>query len=91
MCSLSWGMSLYHLVAAGDAQGMTDVKKLSKESASAADQAQIKTTSTSVCASLPEVRQRPRGRPKYSSYVGEVRSDEDRETESFDNAHRSLL
>lgn len=60
-------MSLYHDVAAGDAHGMMEVKKLSNERASAADQAQMKTTSTSVCASLADVRQRPRGRPKYSS------------------------
>jgi hypothetical protein len=28
----------------------------------------MKTTSINVCASLPEVRQRPSGLPKYSSY-----------------------
>ena len=61
------GMSLYHEVLADDAQGMMEVKKLSKESARAADHAQMNTTSTRVWASLPEVRQRPSGLPKYSS------------------------
>ena len=55
-----------------DAQGIDEVKKLSKESASAADHAQMKMTSMSVWASLPDVRQRPRGRPKYSSYSENV-------------------
>lgn len=62
------GSWLYHEMLDADAQGIGEVKKLSKESASAADHAQMKTTSTSVCASLPEVRHRPSGRPKYSSY-----------------------
>lgn len=43
------------------------VKKLSKQSESAADHAQIDNTSSSVWANFAEVRQRPSGRPKYSS------------------------
>lgn len=62
------GSSLYHEMLEGDAQGIWDVKKLSKESARAADQAHINTTSIRVWASLPEVRHSPSGRPKYSSY-----------------------
>lgn len=50
-----------------DAQGTSEVKKLSKHRERAADQAQIKRTSDSVCASFPDVRHKPRGRPKYSS------------------------
>jgi len=46
---------------------MRDVKKLSKQSDSDADHAQMKRTSESVCASLAEVRHRPSGRPKYSN------------------------
>lgn len=63
------GSWLYQNVEAREAQGMDDVKKLSKQSARAADQAQMKTTSNNVCASLAEVRQSPSGRPKYSSYM----------------------
>ena len=39
---------LYHEMLEEDVQGIREVKKLSKESASAADQVQIKTTSKSV-------------------------------------------
>lgn len=52
----------------GAVQGISEVKKLSKQSERAADQAQMKRTSERVCASLADVRQRPRGLPKYSSY-----------------------
>lgn len=48
----------------GDAQGTTEVKKLSKHNDSAADQAQMSRTSDSVCANLTEVRHKPKGRPK---------------------------
>ena len=41
-------MLLYHDILEGAAQGMMDVKKLSKESPRAADQAHMNTTSTSV-------------------------------------------
>ena len=41
-------MSLYHEIADGFAQGMGDVKKLSKQSESAADQAQMNNTSSNV-------------------------------------------
>lgn len=61
------GSSLYHDVLDGDAQGTSEVKKLSKQSDRAADQAQMNRTSERVWASLAEVRQRPNGRPKYSS------------------------
>ena len=61
------GRLLYQETADGAAQGMTEVKKLSKVSASAADHAQINTTSTRVWASLADVRQSPKGRPKYST------------------------
>jgi len=60
---------LYHDALEGDAHGTRDVKKLSKQSERAADQAQINKTSESVWVSLPEVRHKPRGRPKYSSYT----------------------
>lgn len=60
-------MLLYHDMVDGAAQGMMEVKKLSKDNPKAADQAHMNTTSTSVCANLPDVRQRPSGRPKYSS------------------------
>lgn len=53
----------------GAAHGTRDVKKLSKERERAADQAHMKRTSMRVWASLLEVRQRPRGRPKYSRYM----------------------
>jgi hypothetical protein len=46
---------------------MEEVKKLSKQSESAADQAQMYKTSSDVCANLADVRHRPNGRPKYSS------------------------
>lgn len=61
------GSWLYHEMSEADAQGIGDVKKLSKQRASADDHAQMKTTSKSVYASFQEVCQRPRGRPKYSS------------------------
>jgi hypothetical protein len=61
------GSSLYHETADGLAQRRTDVKKLSKQSESAAAHAQMNMTSKSVCASLCDVRQSPSGRPKYSS------------------------
>jgi len=70
MSSGGRGILLYHAVAEAEAHGISDVKKLSKHSDSAADHAQIKRTSESVCASLPEVRHKPKGRPKYSSYGG---------------------
>jgi len=54
-------------VAEEEAQGIREVKKLSKQSDNAADHAQMKRTSDSVCANLADVRQRPKGRPKYSS------------------------
>lgn len=60
------GSSLYHEMLESEAQGINDVKKLSKVSASAADHAQMKTTSMSVYASLLEVCHSPTGRPKYS-------------------------
>lgn len=44
------------------------MKKLSKQRERAADHAQMKTTSERVWKSLADVRQRPRGLPKYSSY-----------------------
>ena len=61
------GSLSYHETEDAEAQGMSEVKKLSKESESAADHAQMNTTSMRVDASLADVRQRPRGRPKYSS------------------------
>lgn len=61
------GSSLYQDVSSLSVQGIREVRKLSKQRASAADQAQMNTTSESVCASFPEVRQTPRGGPKYSS------------------------
>jgi hypothetical protein len=60
-------MSLYHEMADALEHGMGDVKKLSKQRDSAADQAQMKNTSSKVLANLADVRQRPSGRPKYSS------------------------
>lgn len=63
------GSSLYQEVADGEAHGTREVKKLSKHRERAADQAHIKSTSNSVCASFPEVRHKPRGRPKYSRYT----------------------
>ena len=65
------GISLYHEVADSGAQPRTEVKKLSKQRERAADQAQIKKVSERVWKSLADVRQRPSGRPKYSSYKGE--------------------
>lgn len=59
--------SLYHEMAETEAQGIIEVKKLSNESASAADHAQINITSTRVWASLADVRHKPKGRPKYST------------------------
>lgn len=50
-----------------DAQGIREVKKLSKQRENAADHAQMKQTSRRVCASLADVRHNPMGRPKYSS------------------------
>ncbi len=41
-------MLLYHEMLEDEAQGIREVKKLSKESARAADQVQMKTTSKSV-------------------------------------------
>jgi hypothetical protein len=64
------GSSLYHAIARAAAHGSGEVKKLSKQRLSAADQAQMKRTSKSVCASLCDVRQSPSGRPKYSSCGG---------------------
>lgn len=55
-------------MADAEAHGIREVKKLSKHSDSAADHAQMKRTSDRVCASLADVRQRPNGRPKYSSW-----------------------
>jgi hypothetical protein len=52
---------------------MRDVKKLSKQRERAADHAQMNRTSDRVCASLAEVRQSPKGRPKYSSLRKEIR------------------
>lgn len=66
---LGFGIWLYQAMLAGDAQGMREVKKLSKQRDKAADHAQIKHTSRRVWASFPEVRHKPRGRPKYSSYT----------------------
>lgn len=63
------GSLLYHDVLDGEAHGTRDVKKLSKQRERAADQAQINKTSERVWVSLPEVRHKPRGRPKYSSYT----------------------
>ena len=80
------GSELYHETAEGEAQGIMDVKKLSKESASAADHAQINTTSTKVWASFPDVRQRPRGRPKYSTCV--IREQIESGTEREYSVHR---
>ena len=62
------GSSLYHDRLVADAQGMREVKKLSKQRENAADQAHMKKTSDKVCINLPEVRHRPSGRPKYSSF-----------------------
>lgn len=59
---------LYHEIADGFAHGMGDVKKLSKQSESAADHEQMDSTSSKVYANLADVRQRPSGRPKYSSW-----------------------
>ena len=56
----------------GDAQGIVEVKKLSKHRDNAADQAQMNKTSDNVCANLAEVRHKPKGRPKYSSYKSRV-------------------
>ena len=61
------GSWLYHEISEADAQGIREVKKLSKQRARADDHAQMKTTSKSVYASFHEVCQRPSGRPKYSS------------------------
>ena len=61
------GSRLYQDVLDGDAQGTKEVKKLSKHKDSAADQTQMSRTSDNVCANLAEDRQRPKGRPKYSS------------------------
>lgn len=61
-----WGIWLYHDVDDGEAQGTREVKKLSKHKERAADHAQTNRTSVRVWASLLEVFQRPRGRPKYS-------------------------
>lgn len=58
---------MYHLVDEGEAHGTSDVKKLSKERESAADQRQMKSTSDKVCVSFPDVVHKPTGRPKYSS------------------------
>lgn len=52
-----------------DAQGIREVKKLSKQRENAADHAQMKQTSRRVCASLADVRHNPMGRPKYSRYI----------------------
>ncbi len=43
-----WGSLLYHDMLDGDAQGMSDVKKLSKQRERAADHAQIKSVSERV-------------------------------------------
>jgi hypothetical protein len=64
-------MVLYHDIVDADAHGIIEVKKLSKQSDSAADHAQMKKTSERVCASLAEVRHKPSGRPKYSSCQGQ--------------------
>ena len=61
------GSSLYQSEEDADAQGIREVKKLSKQRESAPDHAQMNTTSVSVWKSLPDVRQSPSGRPKYSS------------------------
>ena len=61
------GSLLYQDMLDGDAQGTKEVKKLSKHSDSAADQAQMSRTSDNVCANLAEVRLKPKGRPKNSS------------------------
>jgi hypothetical protein len=59
---------LYQEMEESEAQGMYDVKKLSKQRDNAADQAQINKTSKRVWASLWDVRHSPSGRPKYSSF-----------------------
>lgn len=61
------GISLYQEILDAEVQGTTDVKKLSKHRESAADHAQMNSTSKRVWASFAEVRQSPKGRPKYSS------------------------
>ena len=61
------GSVLYHDMLDAEAQGIGEVKKLSKESANAAAHVQMNTTSKSVYASFQDVCQRPSGRPKYSS------------------------
>lgn len=63
------GSSLYHDIRLHDTHGIIEVKKLSKDRESAADQAQMNKTSERVWTSLADVRQRPRGRPRYSSCV----------------------
>lgn len=60
---------LYQETEEEEAQGMVDVKKLSKQRESAAAQMQTATTSIKVIANLADVRQRPTGRPKYSSCI----------------------
>ena len=62
------GSSLYHSFPSSE-QGMTEVKKLSKHNDNAADHAHMKSISSNVCASFPDVCHSPRGRPKYSSYA----------------------
>ena len=59
------GSLLYQEVLDGDAQGIREVKKLSKHRDSAADQSQMNRTSDKVCANLAEVRHKPKGRPEY--------------------------
>ena len=66
------GSSSYQLVADWGAHPRTEVKKLSKERESAEAQRQMKKVSERVWRSFEEVRQRPSGRPKYSSYVTNV-------------------
>ena len=61
------GIELYHEMLEAEAQGIEEVKKLSKDSANAADQVQMNTTSKRVYASFQDVCQSPNGRPKYSS------------------------
>lgn len=73
---------MYHEVSDGGAHPRTEVKKLSKQRESEADQAQIKKVSERVWKSLAEVRQRPRGRPKYSSYRGDEYTWETRSKQS---------
>ena len=46
---------------------MRDAKKSLKQRDKAADQAHMNRTSESVWASFPDVRQRPKGCPKYSN------------------------